>query len=418
MKKEVFAEIITIGDEILFGQTLDTNAHWISGALQEMGLKSAWRTTVGDNEAHIVAALKIAEKRANVILITGGLGPTKDDLTKEVLSRYFDSPIQMNEQALSELEAFMHRRGKTLNESTRKQAELPVKCEVVSNPRGTAAGMWFQKNDTVYVAMPGVPHEMKGMMGDSVLPRIRNQFHLPVIYHKIVRTVGLGESWLAERIVTWENGLPDHIKLAYLPTFGDIKLRITAYGQSEDQLKEEVSQLVQTLKPLISEYIYGYDDETLPSVIGDLLKKKDKKLAIAESCTGGYISHSITEIPGSSDYFNGAVIPYQNELKIKTLDVRAETLAKHGAVSEETVIEMAENVRKKFDADYGMASSGIAGPTGGSPEKPVGLIYIACASEKGTICKKLQLVQDRHVNIRLATVSALNLLRTRLMEKD
>jgi nicotinamide-nucleotide amidase len=415
---QIVAEIITIGDEILFGQTLDTNAHWMSGELQKSGLKTGWRTTVGDNDTQITAALSVAESRADVILITGGLGPTKDDLTKETLARYFDSEIEMNQRALAELEDFMLRRGRKLNESTRKQAELPVKSEIVSNFKGTAAGMLFRKDGKVFVAMPGIPHEMKGMMTTTVLPLVKREFQLPVIYHKIVRTAGIGESWLAEKIVDWENSLPDHIRLAYLPTFGDIKMRITAYGNSKNDLQEEVAGYVQRLVPQIREFVYGYDDDSLAEVVGRLLIEKGQKLAIAESCSGGYVSHAITSIPGCSAYFNGSVVAYQNEIKVDVLGIKQETLNEFGAVSEETVSEMANNVRSVLNADMGLATSGIAGPTGGTTDKPVGLIYIACATDENTICKKLQLVQDRYVNIRLTTVAALNLLRRRLIEKD
>ncbi len=416
--KEILAEIITIGDEILYGQTLDTNAHWMSGELTAAGIKVFRMTTIGDQEEAMIQAFRRAEEDVEIILITGGLGPTSDDRTKETLAKYFDSPIKMNERALEELRAFMTSRGRSLNELTRKQAELPVKCEMISNPRGTAPGMLFKRGGKVFISMPGVPHEMKDMVTRSVLPMLKEMFDLPVIYHKIIRTAGIGESWLAEKIEKWEKNLPAHIKLAYLPTFGDIKIRLTAVGKNAEQLKKETERLARAVVPLISRYVYGYDDETLESVIGKLLKKRGQTLALAESCTGGYISHVITRVPGSSEYFNGGVVPYQNEMKIVHLGVHRETIETYGAVSEETVREMAEGVRKKFRSGYGLASSGIAGPGGGTPEKPVGLVWLACSGPEGMTVRKLELTYDRIVNIRFSTVVALHMLHQSLREKD
>ncbi len=416
--KEVLSEIITVGDEILYGQTLDTNAHWMSGQLTAAGIKVFRMTTIGDQEDAMLQAFKRGEEDVDIVLITGGLGPTSDDRTKEALAKYFESPVAMNEQALEELEAFMTSRGRKLNELTRKQAELPVKCEMISNPRGTAAGMLFRRNGKVFISMPGVPHEMKDMLTRSVLPRLKGLYDLPVIYHKIIRTAGIGESWLAEKIERWEKSLPAHIKLAYLPTFGDIKIRLTATGRDFEKLKEETDRLAREVVPLIDNYVYGYDDETLEAVIGRMLKEKGRKLALAESCTGGYISHVITRVPGSSGYFNGSVVPYQNEMKIAHLGVRPETLEQYGAVSEETVREMVEGARNRFGADYALASSGIAGPGGGTPEKPVGLVWLACAGPGGTSVRKLELTYDRIVNIRFSTVAALHMLHQTLREKD
>lgn len=415
---KVLAELITIGDEILYGQTLDTNAHWMSGELDKIGVKVIRRTTCADAEEEIIQAFKEAEQRSNIVLITGGLGPTSDDLTKPCLAKYFDCDIKMNEQALAELEAYMTSRGRELNKLTRLQAALPEKCEMISNERGTACGMWFNKLGKVFISMPGVPHEMKFMMENKVIPRIKEEFELPIIYHKIVRLAGIGESWLAEKIEEWENNLPPQVKLAYLPTFGDLKLRLTSIGTDRDEIKNQVDELIQTLLPLVQKYVYGYDDETLETIIGRLLNKKNKKLALAESCTGGYVSHRITSIPGSSEYFNGAFVPYQNEFKIDHLGVNAETIEKYGAVSEETVTEMARLVKQKFNADYGLASSGIAGPGGGTPDKPVGLIWIACAYGDEIKTRKLNLTKDREVNIQITSTALLTLLHERLAENN
>ncbi len=416
--KQVLAELITIGDEILYGQTLDTNAHWMSGALDEASIRVIRRTTCGDEEKEILKALADAESRADIILITGGLGPTSDDLTKPCLAKYFDCEIKVNEKALAELEAYMESRGRKLNELTRLQASLPEKSEMVSNDRGTAAGIWFNKDGKVFVAMPGVPHEMKHMMTHHVIPKLKKTFTLPIIYHKIIRVAGIGESWLAEKIANWENALPSNIKLAYLPTFSDLKLRLTANGADLETEKAQVQKLIDELLPLISDYHYGFDDDSLEVTIGKLLKEKKATLAIAESCTGGYIASKITSVPGSSVYFNGAITPYQNEMKIKLLKVNEKTLINHGAVSEATVKEMALNVCSIFNSEYGLATSGIAGPDGGTPEKPVGTIWIACAERNEVITKKLQLTKDRDVNIRLTSVMALHLLYQRLAKNN
>jgi len=412
--KPILAELITIGDEILYGQTLDTNAHWMSSELSVIGAKVIRRTTCGDQEAEILKALSEAESRADIILITGGLGPTSDDLTKPCLARYFNSEIKVNELALAELEEYMASRNRPLNNLTRLQASLPEACEVVRNERGTAPGMWFNKSGKIFVAMPGVPNEMKHMMTFHVIPKIKISFALPVIYHKIVRVAGIGESWLAELIEPWEKSLPSNIKLAYLPTYSDLKLRLTAFGTNKEALKTQVDELIDRLLPYIKPYHYGFDDDSLEVVIGKILRENNQTLAIAESCTGGYIAHRITTIPGSSDYFAGSITPYQNEIKIKILGVKANTLANHGAVSEQTVTEMAERVRELFGADYGLSSSGIAGPGGGTDEKPVGTIWIACSDKNRVVTKKLQLTKDREVNIRMSAVAAMNLLYQRL----
>jgi nicotinamide-nucleotide amidase len=416
--KQIVAELLTIGDEILYGQTLDTNAHWMSGALDEASIRVIRRTTCGDQETEILRALAEAENRADIILITGGLGPTSDDLTKPTLAKYFDCEIKVNQQALDELEAYMTSRGRPLNRLTRLQASLPEKAEMVSNERGTAPGIWFNKNGKVFVAMPGVPHEMKFMMAHHVIPRLKRTFDIPVIYHKIIRVAGIGESWLAEKIAEWENALPANIKLAYLPTYSDLKLRLTANGSDLETERAQVQGLIDKLLPLISEYFYGYDDDSLEVVIGRILKEKNATLAIAESCTGGYISQKITSVPGSSAYFNGAITPYQNEMKVKLLGVKEQTLMDHGAVSEETVTEMAKNVCRAFNTDFGLATSGIAGPDGGTLEKPVGTIWIACAHENEVVTKKLQLTKDRDVNIRLTSVMALHMLYQRLTKNS
>lgn len=415
---QILAEIITIGDEILYGQTLDTNAHWISGILDEASIRVIRRTTCGDNESEILKAFAEAGQRADIILITGGLGPTSDDLTKPCLAKFFNCDIKVNDEALRQLEEYMASRGRQLNALTRLQASLPETCEMIPNDCGTAAGMWFQEIGKIFIAMPGVPHEMKHMMTHHVIPKLKQSIALPVIYHKIVRVAGIGESWLAEKIAEWEKALPANVKLAYLPTFSDLKLRLTATGDDRESVINQVQELVDHLLPYIHEYFYGYDDEALEVVIGKLLKSRNARLAIAESCTGGYIAQKITSIPGSSAYFNGSVVAYQNEIKVKLLNVQRATLEKYGAVSEETVIEMAKGVRTHLDADFSLATSGIAGPDGGTPEKPVGTVWIALADGDEVITKKLLLTKDRYVNVRLTSVITLHMLYQRLAKNS
>jgi len=409
--KEIKAEILAIGDELLYGQIIDTNSHWISQELDKIGVRVVRRTTVGDNKASMMAAFADAEKRADIVLMTGGLGPTNDDLTKPLLAEYFNCDIELVPEALEAVRTFFEKRGRELTDLNRLQAHLPTKCSYISNEIGTAPGMWFEENETVWMSMPGVPHEMKKLMTDFVLPKIKEIFPLPIIYHKVIKTVGIGESWLADLIRDWEKNLPQNIKLAYLPSLGQVKLRLTAFGDDYDELQAAVETQIDLVKPYIEKYIFGYNKETLEESIGRLLKQADKKVALAESCSGGYISHLITSIPGSSKYFQGALIPYHNEFKNRILDIDQDTLKNYGAVSEQTIIQMSENVRKMFGADFGLASSGIAGPEGGWAEKPVGTVWIACAMEGNTITKKLQLTQDRMLNIQLTAVAVLNMLR-------
>jgi nicotinamide-nucleotide amidase len=415
--KEVKAEILAIGDELLYGQIIDTNSHWISQELDKIGVRVVRRTTVGDNRESILSAFESAEKRADIILMTGGLGPTNDDLTKPLLAEYFNCGIELVPEALEAVRTFFERRGRELTPLNRLQAHLPTKCTYIPNELGTAPGMWFYENGKVWMSMPGVPHEMKKLMTDHVIPRIKEIFPLPHIYHKVVKTVGIGESWLADLIKDWEANLPAHIKLAYLPSLGQVRLRLTAFGNTIEELEDDVEKEIEKLLPLIDKYIYGYNQETLEEAIGRLLKLKNQKVAFAESCSGGYIAHLVTTVPGSSDYFQGAIIPYHNEFKNKILGVENFVLKEYGAVSEETVIQMSENVRKMFNADFGLASSGVAGPSGGTEEKPVGTVWIACAMVNRTLTKKLRLTQDRMLNIQLTAVAVLNLLRLCIEDK-
>jgi nicotinamide-nucleotide amidase len=407
----VTAEIIAIGDELLYGQIMDTNSHWISQELDAVGVRVVRKTTVGDNRTDILTAFEEASKRAQLILITGGLGPTQDDLTKPLLAEYFGCDIVEVPEAVAAVSSYFLRRGREMTPLNILQGHLPTCCTYVPNEVGTAPGMWFEQKGSYWMSMPGVPHEMKKLVKDFVLPKLSQVFDLPVIYHKLIKTAGIGESWLADLIKDWENALPSHIRLAYLPSLGHVKLRLTAFGEDKKVLAAAVEQQIQHILPTISNYVYGYNEETLETAVGKLLKNSGKTLALAESCSGGYISHLITTVPGSSNYLRGTVVPYHNDLKQQVLGVNSATLAQHGAVSEETVREMATGVKKLFGADYGLASSGIAGPDGGSPDKPVGTVWIACAGPDFVEAKLLQLTQDRLINIQLTGVAVLNLLR-------
>ncbi|WP_064196436.1 MULTISPECIES: competence/damage-inducible protein A [Emticicia] len=415
--RPILAEVVTIGDEILYGQITDTNTQWMSTELDKIGVKTVRKSSVGDQEDKILQILAEAESRADIVLLTGGLGPTKDDITKKMLCKYFDDELVINEDALAFITDFFVKRGRPMTELNRQQAAVPSRCTYLANKTGTAPGMWFERNGTVFVSMPGVPHEMKYLMSNEVIPRLKAFFETPIIYHKMIRTIGVGESFLAEKIENWEDNLPNHIKLAYLPSFGQVRLRLTAVGNDEEQLKKDVDAEIEKVLPLIGSSVFGFDNDDLEVAIGKELKKQGLTVSAAESCTGGYISHMFTKVAGSSAYFMGSVVSYDNSVKINVLGVNAETIAQHGAVSEETVTQMAEGARKLMKTDFAIATSGIAGPDGGTPEKPVGTLWIACAMEGRTIAKKVQMANQRDTNIQYGSVVALNLLR-KMMNGD
>ena len=407
MSQDVKVEIITIGDEILYGQIVDTNSQWISAELDKAGLRTIHKTTIADTEEAILAAFAAAESRADVILTTGGLGPTNDDLTKPCMAQYFGCDMAMHEQALEDVRTLFEKRGYELTERNRQQAVLPLCCTYVPNRLGTAPCMRFDRNDKLWFAMPGVPFEMKALITEQVIPQILEFFHPPTILHRLIKTAGIGESWIADQIKDWEEALPPHIKLAYLPSFGQVRLRLTASGKDEGQLKADTQTEIDKVVPMIQKHVYGFDDDQLESVIGRLCVAQGKTIATAESCTGGYLAHKITKIAGSSAYYQGSVIAYANAVKVNELGVQEETLNTVGAVSEETVTQMAEGIRKKYGTSIGLATSGIAGPDGGTPEKPVGTIWIACADESGTRTRKLTLARDRMINIEYTAMAAL-----------
>ncbi|MFA4851110.1 MAG: competence/damage-inducible protein A [Bacteroidales bacterium] len=410
------AIIINIGDELLIGQVTNFNASWMAEQLNAIGIEVIRINVIPDKEEEIIASLIEAERLADVVLLTGGLGPTNDDITKETLCKFFKSPLIFNEDTYNDILDIFSRRGLSVTETNRKQAEVPVGCKVIRNTEGTAPGLWFEKNGKIFIATPGVPFEMKPMMTYSILPLLEERMKGDVIVHKTVLTQGMGESFLADKIASWENALPSNIRLAYLPSPGIVKLRLTARGSNKDVLIKTIEEEVLRLQELISENIYGYDADTIEQIIGKLLMRKGKTLATAESCTGGYIAHRITSVQGSSSYYRGSVIAYANEIKENLLGVKRKTLEKYGAVSEEIVMEMAANVRIKLHADFSIAVSGIAGPDGGTPEKPVGTVCIAVASPDNIIAQKFRFGTNRMVNIERASVTALNMLRKAILK--
>lgn len=411
----VRAEIITIGDEILYGQILDTNTQWISLELDKLGIKTVRKSSVGDQKSEILQILNEASQRADVVFITGGLGPTKDDLTKKILAEYFSCDLQMHREALQDVTEFFAKRGRELSDINRDQALLPTKAEFIRNSQGTAPGMWFNEKGVIWVSMPGVPYEMKSIMEQEVLPRLVKHFKTPIIFHKVIKTVGIGESYLSDLIESWELQLPEHIKLAYLPSMGIVKLRLTAVGEDLDVLKSDVEVELQKVHPLIKSYIFGYEKDELAEVVGRLLSEKKATLAVAESCTGGYLAHQFTQNSGSSAYFLGGILSYANQVKMDQLGVSSEILTTTGAVSEECIKAMALGVQQKLGSTYALATSGIAGPDGGTEEKPVGTVWIALAHENGVITRKLTLGGTRMQNIYLSSLACVNLLRKYLL---
>lgn len=405
------AEIITIGDEILYGQTLDTNSHWMSEALTAAGIHVASKKTIGDQNSAILKALEESESHHDIVLITGGLGPTNDDLTKPCLVEYFNTSLVRNEEMLLHISTLFEKAGRELTELNVQQADLPKNAEAIKNELGTAPGMWFERNGKTIVSMPGVPYEMKRMMEGYVIPRLKEKYVKDVIYHKIIRTVGVPESKLAKMIATWEKDLPNDLKLAYLPTLGTVKLRLTSRNKDPEAAAEKTEKYVKKLIPIIDQYVYGYDNEELEEAVGRMLRERKLKLAIAESCTGGYLSHKITSVAGCSEWYSGGLVPYSNHLKIEQLNVDSSVIAKYGAVSEQVVIALANNVRKAFGADVAVSISGIAGPTGGTTEKPVGTVWIGYSDKVKTIAKKFQFTKDRSLNIQFAAIAALNMIR-------
>jgi len=414
--KNINASIITIGDELLIGQVIDTNSGWMAQKLNRIGITVTKRIAVGDDADEIWNALDIENKNADIVLITGGLGPTSDDITKELLCKYFSGKMIVDAGALENVKFLFEKiYHKPISDVIFKQAEVPDVCEVLQNKRGSAPGMIFQKEGTIFVSMPGVPYEMQGIMED-VIPFLERRFQLPTIIHKTILTAGIGESSLAEIIKNFEAQLPEEIRLAYLPTYGMVRLRLTTSGFDKIKTERLINDQFNELKKLVKNYIVTDEDETMQQVLGKLLLNHNKTISTAESCTGGAIASLITSVPGASAYFEGSIVSYACGVKEMLLDVKKSTLENYGAVSEETVKEMLSGLLNKMKTDYGIAVSGIMGPDGGTPEKPVGTVWIAVGNKEKQVVQKLKQRFERQKNIEVTAVMALNMMRKFVLE--
>ncbi|MDD2982451.1 MAG: competence/damage-inducible protein A [Crocinitomicaceae bacterium] len=404
------AEIISIGDELLLGQTINTNASWIGRELALVGIPVQWGITIADEREAIIHAFDQAMKRSQLVIVTGGLGPTKDDITKQVLCEYFDTELEINPAVLERVESFFKNRNREMLDVNIQQAALPKSCRVINNYTGTASGMWFEKNGSILVSLPGVPFEMKGMMTDILIPEFKKQFQVPSIYHKTILTTGIGESYLADRIQDWENRVrANGLGLAYLPSPVLLKLRLTSSKGQEDS--DLIQAYFDEIAAELPEFVFGYEEEELNEVVGNLLMQNGKTVGTVESCTAGGIAHFLTATPGSSAYFQGGLVTYSNELKEKLAHVKSQTLAEFGAVSEEVVREMAMGGLKQLGVDYCISVSGIAGPDGGTEEKPVGTVWISVASNESVVSKKYNFGNNRERNVQMSIFASVNLLR-------
>lgn len=409
------AEIITIGDELLIGQVVDTNSAWLGSTLGDDGIKVIQITSVQDHAAQIVQAVNDALSRADIVLMTGGLGPTKDDITKKTLAEMFGMKLVRNEQIYDMVGKQLALRGIAFTELNQGQALVPDGCTVLPNRNGTAPGMWFERDGKVLISMPGVPFEMKALVKDEVLPRLRKHFALDANVHRTIITFGLAESILADTIASWEEALPPYLHLAYLPSALCIRLRLSAYEIDRQKAEQEIESQIEKLSKVIPHYIIGSEDDSLESVTGTLLKTRGETLATAESCTGGNIAHRFTAMPGASEYFKGGVVAYSNEVKMALLGVDPESLNHYGAVSQSVAEQMAEGVRRATGATYGISTTGIAGPTGGTPEKPVGTVWMAVATPNGVFSRRMVFGSVRSQNIERASSNCINLLRLQLL---
>jgi nicotinamide-nucleotide amidase len=410
------AIILPIGDEILIGQVLDTNSHWLCGMLNLNGIQVLEIRAVPDVPEAILTAVETALAQADLVLTTGGLGPTKDDLTKKLLADYFGHELAFHQPTFDNLVRLFAGFNRPVTDAYKLQCHMPVGAEILSNPVGTAPGMWFQRDGKVLVSMPGVPFEMKLLTENEVLPRLRERFPASPIRHRTVLTVGVGETQLAEQLEAVENALPAHIKLAYLPYLGGVRLRLTARGDDAACLDRDLDTWKEKLLVPIRDWVFGFEEDTLEGVVGRLLLEKKLRMATAESCTGGSIAQRITSVPGASAYFLGSIVAYDNSVKEKLLGVSPQTLHSAGAVSEDTVREMVAGALKALSADVALAVSGIAGPSGGTPDKPVGTVCLAVGNAQHVRTKTVRFGRDREKNIQLATTTALNLIRKFLLD--
>ncbi len=414
------AEIVTIGDEILIGQIVDTNSQWMATELNKIGVSVHQISSVQDDREHILLALEEAESRADIILITGGLGPTKDDITKKTIAEYFqDEEITEYPEVTEHIKRMFKKYKIPYNEVQKYQAQLPSKATLLMNRLGTAPGMWFYEKNTVFVSMPGVPYEMKGLMTYQALPRIREQFQLPHIIHKTVMTYGQGESMIAERIEDWAESLPSFIKLAYLPSFGRVRLRLSAKGDDRGLIQQSLDQKIEELLKIIPDIFTGFDQGgTIEQYVGNLLKERNLTLSTAESLTGGRIASTIVSVAGSSAYFKGSVVTYSAETKKELLGVSEETIGKYSVVSEEVAMEMATQVRKKMDTDFAIAVTGNAGPTKDETDKSVGVVFIAIASKSRVFCEEFNFGQPREKVMNRTVNKSLQLLQEEILKNN
>ena len=410
--------LISIGDELLIGQTVNTNAAWLGEQLNLLGYKVVAGVVIPDDKNAILNALDELSIKADLIIITGGLGPTKDDITKHTLCDYFDTKLERNLVIEQQIVDYFNSRQLPILQTNKDQALIPLACELLPNSRGTASGMWFEKDDKIFISLPGVPYEMKGIITEIVIPKLLKRSNDDrILVHKTIRTHGMGESFLAEVIKNWEDKLShDDIKLAYLPSPGIVKLRLSLLGKNQKGINLKLEEHIQHLQKIIPNQIYGYEDDTMEGVVGQLLSEKNETVSTAESCTGGAVAKMITSVSGSSAYFEGSIISYSNQIKINQLQVEEKMLNEYGAVSQQVVEQMAIGVRRNLNTQYGLATSGIAGPTGGTPEKPVGTIWIATAGPNGVKSKKLNLGYSRERNIHVTSLSVLNMLRLELLQ--
>jgi len=405
------AVILTIGDELLIGQTIDTNSAWMGEKLSEIGIEIVEKIVISDTKEGIISGLDRAMDKGDIVLITGGLGPTKDDITKKVMAEYFGMDMRFDEPTYERIKKLFARWGRSTTEAHKEQCYMPDGVKILENKMGTAPGMQFDKNDKILISMPGVPFEMKYIMENSVLPLLKKEYNNQSIVHHTILTAGEGETRIAQKIEPILNRFPNHISIAYLPNLGSVKLRLTAKGIEENLLKREVLSFSQEIEQTLGDLVYGFDKETLSSTIGKLALEKGLTIGTAESCTGGLVSSQIVKTPGSSAYFQGSVITYSNVLKNKLLGVKMDTLTTYGAVSEQTVKEMVIGANNHLGVDVSVAISGIAGPTGGTEEKPVGTIWIACGNESKIDTLKILAGKNREKNIEYASKYALNVLR-------
>ncbi|MGE4288622.1 MAG: competence/damage-inducible protein A [Salinivirgaceae bacterium] len=409
------AYIITIGDEILIGQIVDTNSAWIASELTQIGITVKQVRSVSDDAWAIENTLRDALADAELVIITGGLGPTKDDITKNTLAKFFESSLVINEEVYNDVVSFIERRGSQMNTLNRDQALFPEKAKLLRNLNGTAPGIWFEEDGKIVVSLPGVPYEMKALMKTEVLPKVQEFFNLPAVVYQTAMITEIGESQLALKIEDWENNLPQGMKLAYLPSPGMVRLRLGMTAVNKQETKDKLDAELQKLKQYIPKHIVSLNEESLPVVIGNLLIDNNKTLSTAESCTGGNMARLITSVPGSSAYFKGSVIAYANEIKTQVLGINPELIETYGTVSQQVVEQMAMSVRILMNTHYAIATSGIAGPEGGSKEKPVGTVWIAVADDKNVVSKLFKFGNERDINITRASFAGLNLLRKTLI---